>query len=72
MTQSQPPQMTGYLRLPQILEIIPVSRSTWYRGVKSGRYPQSVRLSARAAGWKIETVKNCVAELESASSPPWN
>lgn len=38
---------TGYLRLPQIVgdpkaaipAIIPVSKSTWWAGVKSGRYP---------------------------------
>ncbi len=72
MMQSHPAQTAGYLRLPQVLEIIPVSRSTWYRGIKSGRYPKPVKLSVRAVGWKIEAVKNCAAELESASSPPCN
>jgi prophage regulatory protein len=72
MPQSHLPQITGYLRLPQVLEILPVSRSTWYRGIKSGRYPKSVKLSTRAVGWKIEDITNCVSELENASSPPWN
>ena len=72
MIESHPRHVTGYLRLPQVLEIIPVSRSTWYRGIKSGRYPQPVKLGARAAGWKIESVRDCVAELERGSSLPWN
>ena len=72
MTQSHPPQTIGYLRLPQVLEIIPVSRSTWYRGIKSGRYPQSVKLSTRAAGWKIVDVNSCAAELEGTSSSSWS
>ncbi len=61
-----------YLRLPQVLKIIPVSLSTWYRDIKSGIYPQPVKLGVRVSGWKIEAVKNCVAELDYASSPPWN
>ena len=31
------------LRLKQVLEIVPVSRTAWWSGVRSGRYPQSVR-----------------------------
>lgn len=48
---------TGFLRLPQIIgdpqadppipAIIPVGKSTWWSGVKSGRYPPSVKVSPR-------------------------
>jgi prophage regulatory protein len=39
---------TGYVRLSQIVpSIIPVSKSTWWGGVKTGRYPHAVKLSAR-------------------------
>lgn len=48
---------TGFLRLPQIIgdakadppipAIIPVSRSTWLEGVKSGRYPRPSKLGPR-------------------------
>ena len=68
--QSKPTE--GYLRLPQVLKIIPVSRSTWYRGVKSGLYPQPIKLGIRASGWKFEAIQNCVTALENASTPPWN
>ena len=49
---------TGYLRLPQILEIIPVSKSTWWSGVKSHRYPQPTRaLGERITAWKVEDIR---------------
>ncbi len=67
MIDIQKTPIEGYLRLPQVLKIIPVSRSTWYRGVKSGIYPQPVKLGIRASGWKIDAVKNCVTDLENAS-----
>jgi prophage regulatory protein len=57
----------GFLRLPQIIgnskasppvpAIIPVSKSTWWAGVKSGRYPQPVRtLGARITAWRVEDI----------------
>jgi len=40
------------LRLPQVLEIVPVSRSAWYAGVKKGVYPASVKIGLRATAWR--------------------
>jgi prophage regulatory protein len=59
---------TGYLRLPQIIgdrradppipAIIPVSKSTWWQGVASGRYPKPVRtLGTRITAWKVEDIR---------------
>ncbi len=48
---------TGFLRLHQVLEYYPVSRSTWWAGVKSGRYPQSVKLGPRMTAWKAEDIR---------------
>lgn len=48
----------GFVRLPQILAVIPVSRSTWWAGVKSGRYPQPVRtLGTRITAWRVEDIR---------------
>lgn len=38
---------TGFVRLPTILKIFPVSRSTWWAGVKDGRFPKPVKLSEK-------------------------
>ena len=34
----------GFIRLEQVLEVIPVSRSTWFRGIQQGLYPTSIKL----------------------------
>lgn len=47
---------TGFLRLPQILAVYPVSKSAWWAGVKSGRYPQSVKLGPRTTAWRAEDI----------------
>jgi prophage regulatory protein len=44
------------LRLPQVLELIPVSRSAWWAGVKSGKYPKSVKLGERTTCWRSSDI----------------
>jgi len=51
------------LRLPQVLRIIPVSRSTWYLGVKRGAYPPPVKIGRRASGWRRRDVEKLAAHF---------
>ena len=53
MTHIRPNRM---LRLPQVLELYPVSRSTWYAGVKSCEFPASKRLSKGTVGWSEDEI----------------
>ena len=51
---------TGFVRLSQILAPpgpIPVSNSTWWQGVKEGRFPQPQKLGPRTTVWKAEDVR---------------
>jgi prophage regulatory protein len=45
------------LRLPQVLEVIPVSKSAWWAGVKTGRYPAPVKLGPRTTAWRLSDVQ---------------
>lgn len=64
---------TGFLRLPQIIgdanaeppipPIIPVSKSTWWAGVKSGRYPKPVKtLGQRITAWRVEDIRALIVK----------
>jgi len=65
MAQIELPE-TGFVRLSTLLQLIPVSKSTWWAGVKSGRYPQPVRtLGARITAWRAEDIR---ALIEQAAS----
>jgi len=39
-----------------IVGILPISKSTWWAGVKSGRYPKPVKISMRCTAWLAEEV----------------
>jgi prophage regulatory protein len=44
------------LRLRAVLEIIPVSKSSWWAGIKSGRYPKPVKLGPKTTAWRAEDI----------------
>lgn len=54
---------TGFLRLPQVLRFIPVGRSTWWQGVKEGRFPKPVKLGPKTTVWKAEDINLLLKEL---------
>lgn len=54
---------TGFLRLSQVLKVFPVSRATWYKGVKAGRYPQPVHLGPRVAAYRAEDIRELVQRV---------
>jgi prophage regulatory protein len=56
MQQNQIPA-TGFVRLPQILAVFPISKSSWWAGMKSGKYPASVKLGGRTTAWRAEDIK---------------
>ena len=52
-----------FLRLPQVLELIPVSRSTWWAGCKSGRYPKPIKLGPRTSAWRVADIQALLEHL---------
>jgi prophage regulatory protein len=51
---------TGFLRIASVLAPrgpIPVSKSTWWAGIKAGRYPQPVKLGPRITAWRVEDIR---------------
>ena len=57
---------TGFMRVPQILEFIPVGKSTWWAGVHSGRFPKGVKLGPRTTGWRVGDIRSLITEMSEA------
>ena len=51
---------TGLLRIKQVLMFVPVSRSCWWSGVKSGRFPAPIKLSERVTCWRSSDIRAIV------------
>jgi prophage regulatory protein len=73
---SQLPE-TGFLRLTQIIgnpkaippvpPLIPVKKSCWWQGVKSGRFPAPVKLGPRVTAWRVEEIVAFIEAYKNAS-----
>ena len=69
---SNPLPQEGFLRLAQIIgnpkcspivpPLIPVSKSTWWLGVKTGRFPQPVKLGPRTTAWRVSDIRKLIEE----------
>ena len=55
---------TGFVRLPQVLEVYPVSKSAWWAGVKTGIYPASVKLGPRTTAWSVDSILKLIEDTK--------
>lgn len=65
----------GFLRLvhiigdpsatPPVPALLPLSRSAWWAGVKSGRFPPPVKLGPRTTAWRVEDIRTLIEDPES-------
>ena len=70
---------TGFVRLSQIVgnpkavppipAIYPVGRSTWWNGVKSGRFPPPIKLGPKTTAWRVEDIRKLIEQPEANFSP---
>lgn len=57
---------TGFLRVKQIVGpggFIPVSRSTWWQGVKEGKYPKPAKISENVTAWRAQDIRQLIDRL---------
>ena len=55
--------ITGFLRLPDVLKLYPVSKSTWWAGVKDGRYPKPIKLGPKITAWRSQDIINLIEQI---------
>lgn len=54
---------TGFLRLRDVLKLVPICRTAWYKGVAEGRFPKPISLGPRTAGYRAEDIRRLIDEL---------
>jgi predicted DNA-binding transcriptional regulator AlpA len=60
---------TGYLRLVDVIgdrargipALIPVSKTTWWNGCRTGKFPKPIKLGPRTTAWRVEDVRFFIA-----------
>ena len=49
------------IRLQEVLRLVPVSKSTWWAGVKAGIYPQLIKLGPKITCWRLSDIVNLIS-----------
>ena len=57
-----------FLRLPQVLKIIPISKSKWWAGIKKGEYPAGCKLGPRTTAWRKSDITKLAQKFSEGSS----
>ena len=67
MNQSQTPdtQLSDdkLLRVNDVLQRLPLSRSAWWNGVKDGRFPPGIKLGPKTTCWRASDIKALIRSL---------
>jgi len=58
-------QQERLIKIEEVLSIVPVSRSTWFAGIRSGIYPKQIKLGERSSAWKLSDINKLIEELSS-------
>jgi predicted DNA-binding transcriptional regulator AlpA len=66
---------TGFLRLPQIIgnakkgiqPLIPVSRSCWWEGCRTGKFPKPIKIGKKVTMWRASDIRALIESVGGAS-----
>ena len=50
----------GFVRLPQVLAVIPFSKTQFWEGIKTGKYPSPIKLGPRTTAWRVEDIRGLI------------
>ena len=53
-------EYTKLLRLHQVLQRIPISKSSWWEGVKNGKFPRPIKFGSRTSLWREDEIEELI------------
>lgn len=56
-----PPE--GVVRLPTVLGVLGIGKTTWWCDIKSGWYPKPVKNGSRISAWRVEDIRALIASF---------
>ena len=53
----------GFVRLPQVLHVLGIGKTTFWEGIKTGRFPAPIKLGPRTSVWKVEDIRSLISRI---------
>lgn len=61
-----PPE--GFVRLPVVVKVMGIGKTTWWSGIREGRFPRPVKLGPKTSAWRVEDIRTLIASFAGDSS----
>jgi predicted DNA-binding transcriptional regulator AlpA len=62
----------GFVRLKQILTVLPYGPSTWWAGVAAGRFPSPLKIGPNTTVWRVEDILELIKKLSDQQATPYS
>ena len=53
---------TAFMRLPEVLNTLHISKAAWWVGIQKGFYPEFVRISKGCVAWRVEEIRKLIID----------
>lgn len=60
--------LEGFIRLSEVLKLLPVSKSAWYRGISEGKYPRPFHLGPKTSLWHVQDIRQLFNKIQKEGS----
>jgi len=50
----------GFVRLPVVLKVLSIGKTSWWNGIKEGKYPKPLLLGKRTARWNVKEIRTLI------------
>ena len=54
------------IRLPEVLQLYPICRASWYAGIQNGKYPKPIKLGKRTSAWRRSDILELIEKSATA------
>ena len=47
----------GFVRLPVVLKVLSIGKTTWWCGIRDGKFPKPAMMGKRTARWNVKDIR---------------
>jgi predicted DNA-binding transcriptional regulator AlpA len=57
----------GFLRLPQVMQLIPIGKTSIYEKIRKGEFPAQIKLGTKTSVWRREDIDAYIKKMSEAN-----
>lgn len=54
----------GFMRIQEVLRYVPIGKSTWWKGIKEGKFPKGRKIGPKTTVWSKKDILGLLQKIE--------